>query len=104
MPKKYLKTHERADLILAFLDDNPQSCARLIARCTGLGLSTVYKTIDQMGDALNKKRIRTSIHHRATVFSVSKSGTWKVVMGKADGKSNAPKLHPLMQHLYGQIA
>ena len=101
MPKKYLKTHERADLILAFLDDNPQSCARLIARCTGLGLSTVYKTIDQMGDALNKKRIRTSIHHRADVFSVNCNLDQKVVIAKI-GKC-AAKRDYLTEALYGAI-
>ena len=104
MTKVYLKSHEKAQAIPDFLKEHPQSSAKQISTGLQLGLSTVYNTLDDLGDLLDKKSIGTSHQHRATVFSVSKSDTRKVVMSKADGKSNAPKPHPLMQHLYGQIA
>lgn len=99
MPKKYLKSHEKAQVILDFLKDNPRSRASLISRCTGLGLSTVYKTIDELGDALTKKRVRVSMHHRADVFSINHDDSQKVIIKKV-GKC-AVKRDYLTEAMYG---
>ena len=99
MPKKYLKSHERAQMILDFLEDNPKSRATLISRCTGLGLSTVYKTIDELGDSVIRKRVKVSMHHRADVFSVNHDDSQKVVIKKI-GKC-AVKRDYLTEALYG---
>ena len=47
MTKVYLKSHEKAQAILDFLEANPLSSAKRIAEDLQLGLSTVYNTIDE---------------------------------------------------------
>lgn len=101
MTKVYLKSHEKAQAILDFLETNPLSSAKRIAEELQLGLSTVYNTIDDLGDLLDRKSVRTSHQHRATVFSISKSDDRKVVINKANEYTKSiPSRDPITSALF----
>lgn len=102
MTKIYLKSQEKAQAILDYLEENPGSTVKQIASGLNLGLSTVYNTISDLGGSLEYKRIKTTQNHSADVFSVSKDDHLKLILCSVTEVPRAPTPHPLMQCLYGK--